>query len=584
MSFKNRHLKLIALDQLWVVGLGFVTLFIFKGLGVADIPWSGNISQGAAEAAVDVIPADRLIDWSYCGIPGGIPNRETIHTALQPGVTAAKINAAIAAASGSGKVVYLAAGTYNLSAEIDIVAATDVTIRGAGAGKTIINFKAAGGYSIASRPGSYFHGAISGGTNIASGYSKGSKQITLASLPPASFKTGNLVQLVQNDDYSLVFHRAGNWAGNRNLRHTTLITGVSGKVINLATPIPYSFSAVYHPQANAMPVNAKLVGVEDLTIMANNKLAIAFGGADRCWVKGVETSGTANSSIEFRASSQCEVRQCYIHDASGYPNQPDGYGVLLFYGTSYCRIEDNIGYHMANLMMMYGTSANAILYNVDRDGGRAGLSWISPSFISNHGPHGIMNLFEGNIIARFQSDGYHGSTSHAILLRNQIHGLGPWAEERRLVDLCRGSYFHSVIGNVIGDASWAPKHYQLTGSPGHSDNGCVYILGYPNMGNTHLNPYTTWENYKGSYPDVKVEDTLIRHGNYDYFNKAVVWDEGINSQNIPTSFVYSSKPDYFGLLQWPPIGHDVSGFVSATPAKARWDAFVISGDLADLFK
>jgi len=532
-----------------------------------------------------VIPPDRLIDWTYSGIPGGIPARATIHRTLQPGATASEISAALSAASGSGQTVFLSAGTYNLDAQLDLRSVEDATLRGAGAGKTILNFTSGGTYSIASGPTSLFSAAIKGGTDISSGYTKGSTSITLAASPPSSFRVDNLIQIVQDDDYILVFHRTGNWAGRRNLRHTSRITGVSGNTITFATPIPHSYNAAYHPQANARPANSRMVGVENLTVRANNKMAITFGRADRCWVKGVETSGTANSAIEFRASSQCEVRRCYVHDAYGFPDQSDGYGIFLFYGSSYCRIEDNIGHNMANVVLMNGASGNAILYNFDWALASGGREWIRPSINSNHGPHGIMNLFEGNAVARFQNDGYHGSTSHGLLFRNHIHGIHPdgWEQERRLVDLARGSYFHSLIGNVIGSPSWTPKYYELTGSPGHYDNSCIYILGYPNMGNTTLEPATDWENYSGSYPDEKVAATLLRHGNYDYYNRSVVWDGAIVSRVIPASLIYSSKPEYFGSLQWPPIGPDVGGLVNDIPAKARWNAYTTEKNIECLF-
>ena len=538
-------------------------------------------------AASDLLTDDRVIDWTYAGVPGGIPERTTIVATLGPGATAAQISAAVAAASGSEGVVLLTAGTYSLDATVSLGAASGVTLRGAGAGKTIIRSTSSGTEAISSNPRTYIDPAISGGTSVASGYGKGSTSITLASTPPSTFRAGNMIQIVQNDDYILVFHRTGNWAGTRNLRHTSRITGVSGNVVTFATPIPYGFSAAYQPQANAMAPGAVRVGIEDLTVVANSSGAITFGGADRCWVKGVETSNTGNGAIEFRASSQCEIRRCYVHDASGYPSQSDGYGIFLFYGTCYCRIEDNVGRRMANLVMMNGASGNAILYNYVRSGARDGLSWITPSFHSNHGPHGLMNLFEGNVIASFQNDGYHGSTSHGLLVRNQISGIDAdsgWTMERRLVDLCRGSYYHTVIGNVIGDASWTPNYYELSGSPGHSANACIYILGYPNMGNTSLTAETAWENFTATYPDRKVSDTLVRHGNYDYYNKGVVWDDNISSRVIPDSLIYASKPAYFGALSWPAIGPDVNGLVGGIPAKLRFDAYALSGNLDDLLQ
>src|SRR3989442_3273272 len=51
----------------------------------AGEPWSG------------ILDPSRAIDWSHAGVSGGIPNRTTICASLDPGSTAAQIDAAIAA-------------------------------------------------------------------------------------------------------------------------------------------------------------------------------------------------------------------------------------------------------------------------------------------------------------------------------------------------------------------------------------------------------------------------------------------------------------------------------------------------------
>ena len=194
-------------------------------------------------------------------------------------------------------------------------------------------------------------------------------------------------------------------------------------------------------------------------------------------------------------------------------------------------------------------------------------------------------------MSRYQADGYHGSASHGTLLRNQLHGLTlDYEDERRIADLCRGSYYYNVIGNIIGDASWTPTYYDapgISGVPSHTQSA-LYILGYPNMGNTSLTPATAWSTHPcedggASYPAPHVASTMLRHGNYDYYNSAVMWDEDISDRAIPHSLFYGSKPSFFGDEAWPPIGSDVPGHVTNIPAKTRWDAYEISGDLDDLF-
>jgi hypothetical protein len=151
-----------------------------------------------------------------------------------------------------------------------------------------------------------------------------------------------------------------------------------------------------------------------------------------------------------------------------------------------------------------------------------------------------------------------------------------------VVGLPRASYYHSVVGNILGDPSWSPAHYENVAGNGGDVSG-IYVLGFPNGLSTSLTPEQPWSTFPGTYPDVAVASTLIRHGNFDYFHKEVVWDDRIASHSIPASLFYASKPTYFGSLQWPPIGPDVNGLVTLIPAKVRWNAYIISGRIADLF-
>ena len=46
-------------------------------------------------------------------------------------------------------------------------------------------------------------------------------------------------------------------------------------------------------------------------------------------------------------------------------------------------------------------------------------------FTDNHGPHDMMNLWEGNIGELFGSDGYFGGSSHGTAVRNYLTGYNP---------------------------------------------------------------------------------------------------------------------------------------------------------------
>jgi|GEM_PF-1687466 len=566
-------------------------------LSVANASGTSSTVRTVFVTTEAVLPPDRLIDWTQAGIPGGIPGRTTVFRTLTPSNSLADINAAIADCP-SGQVVFLTAGIYNLGG-ISFGSKSGVTLRGAGPGLTVINSTAVD--AVASSELSFME---ADGTALNSGFTKGSTRIVLASSPSSLFRAGNLVQITQADDPGAlgnpgvgVYHRTGfpgvwGMSTTRNLRFTSRIAAVAGSTITLATPIPYSFSAALSPRAYPLRdgPGPSLCGLESLTIRggAGTDKALNFSGADRCWIKDVEVSGAIGQIgiVYFRHSSQCEIRRCYVHDARGFPNQDDGYAYFLYYGCSYGLVVDSIAYRVGNGVIINGSSANAVLYNLVEYAQRAGHAWVDQGIIVNHGPHGIMNLIEGNVTQRFQNDGYHGSTSHSVLFRNAVTGVRTGAvEPRRPIDLCRGSYDHSVVGNVIGDESWSPAYYDMPANP--SSVSAVYILGFPGMDSVSMAAYSgvPWDGWtkSTSVPDPDVAGTLLRHGNYDFYHHDTVWDIDIASHDIPASLFYSSKPAFFGSLQWPPIGPDVPGLVTDIPARARWKAYQSSGNLGDLF-
>src|SRR2546427_8063 len=91
-----------------------------------------------------ILDPSRAVDWSQAGIPGGIPTRTTICATLNPGATPAQINSAIASCP-AGQVVFLTAGTYNISGGITFNGQSNVTLRGAGPDKTFLVFSGSNG-------------------------------------------------------------------------------------------------------------------------------------------------------------------------------------------------------------------------------------------------------------------------------------------------------------------------------------------------------------------------------------------------------------------------------------------------------
>src|SRR2546422_1976705 len=119
------------------------TAWAMRSLGIALafcmclIVGGGLTVRAAAEPWSGILDPSRAIDWGHAGIPGGIPNRATICASLDPGSTAAQIDAAIGACPPD-QLVFLTAGTFTLSAGLNMK--SDVTLRGAGATRTKLVF------------------------------------------------------------------------------------------------------------------------------------------------------------------------------------------------------------------------------------------------------------------------------------------------------------------------------------------------------------------------------------------------------------------------------------------------------------
>src|SRR5437899_8675883 len=99
--------------------------WVMRSLGIAlalcmSLTVGGNLTvRAAGEPWSGILDPSRAIDWSHAGVPGGIPNRTTLCASLNPGSTAAQVEAAIAACP-AGQVVFLKNGTFTLSAGLNM--------------------------------------------------------------------------------------------------------------------------------------------------------------------------------------------------------------------------------------------------------------------------------------------------------------------------------------------------------------------------------------------------------------------------------------------------------------------------------
>ena len=293
--------------------------------------------------------------------------------------------------------------------------------------------------------------------------------------------------IFENDDTNLVRVLAvyPYWGAptsqTNNLSQTVTITAVSGSNITIWPPLVWSFTNTLNPSITFIyPLIGD--GIEDMTVQHLNPQTGAIGGAistvyltyaSGCWLRNVESAHVSGYHFQMDADTLCEIRECYAHEAPAY-GPGEGVGLLFYVKTCSTLVEDNMFYCCAPSMEINnGSSGNAFLYNYSYQTLSAvntNAQRTSPIFLDydiNHGPHNMMNLWEGNVGTGMQSDGWFGSTSHQTIFRNYFSGVHPLSRVYlRAIDLCIWTYYCSIVGNVLGSPSYTNLFGDVLAAPG----------------------------------------------------------------------------------------------------------------------
>jgi hypothetical protein len=395
-----------------------------------------------------LIPSERLVDWSIgssVGVPGGIDQflpggsrarthlidvTQSPYNADTTGLTDASkaINTAIAN-SKSGDVIYLPSGTYKLGSEITTAIGLDyrdnITIRGAGDCST------GTGCTILKPTGKALTVGAGDGYNFfkfaalipSADLKKGQTVIPFADT--SKINVGDLFHISLSDNIDpnhLVISRNGK---GRSRSQKFRVMAKTSNSITVFPPLHYDMPLSLSPRAANVPWVAEFVGVEDLKIDLINStdgLPVSMKQAYGSWFKNVTITDAQDFHLRVYASIGCEVRSSQLlrrKSSSG----PGGSGLIIEESQN-CLIEDNIITKTAShIQMNYGDSGNVIAYNFLYDSRLAGV-W-GPSLKPNHGPYNSMNLFEGNVAADLQDDGYHGGGGSNTVFRNWFYGTMP---------------------------------------------------------------------------------------------------------------------------------------------------------------
>jgi len=531
-------------------------------------------SAALADAQQSIVSATRSTDWSHPGVAGGIPNRTTVCSTLNPGATAAQINSAISACP-SGQVVFLNAGSYNLSNQITFGTKSNVTLRGAGADQTILKFSGGGscvglGTVVCMRSDWVDNGSPQNSTTWTAGYAVGTTQITVGST--SNMRVGDILildQLNDSSDGGSIFvcsstsctDEGGNSPGrtNRGQQQIVKVVALSGNQLTISPAIRMPNWRTSQSPGIFWNEGAPVVtgdGIEDLTIdvtSATGQNGLAFMHVSDCWSKGVRTINPDRNHYWLWQSMRITIRDSYLY--GGQSAHSTSYGVEDF-STGDNLIENNIFQHVTAPLSHNGSNTGSVFGynfaiddNYTSDGSAPG--WMIPGILYHE--VGISHLLhEGNDGLGALHDDIHGTTHFNTLFRNHFYGdiwnNPPKNSNTAIINIARYGRFFNLVGNVLGRTGY----YTTYESNLAENDKAIYALGWPS--------------------DSQVKTTILRWGNYDTVNGASRFvaaevPSGLaqysnpvpTNQTLPVSFYLSSKPAFFGAVPWPAIGPDVTG-------------------------
>ncbi len=544
-----------------------------------------------AQKWAPLLSASQAIDWSGPGV-GDIPARKTNCAILTSSATLAQINSALASCP-SGQTVYLTAGTYSIPGTV--IVPSNVTLRGAGASRTVLNaigtkggdVISLGAGSVSFKPFRITHGATAASTSI---------EVTNAS----GVRTGMYLVITEINNLAYVSTAGsggncdwcdGGWTEKGSLARGQIVkvTWVNGSTLTIS---PGLYSAYTNtPIAVPFSMSEEHAGVEDIQVFANNTgYSTNFGMSEcaYCWIKGVESNYADGDHVEMYWGFHDEVRDSYFSNAFLHsPGEHDS-DIQIARKTSASLIENNIIERTHDAIMLeWGAAGNVISYNYTEGEFDSGATNLDIGGIDFHGAHPQFNLIEGNVLTEIDEDSVWGTSSQTTAFRNWVVGTNRICSPlsgRGGVN-CSGANGHygfqaaraieasymgtkgNFVGNVLGSAQMQSlKGYNYPLAQRAS-------IEYPHVETTtrlrtdgHLDlavrATTEPEQVVGEdFPRAIVPGNSLSdffHGNFNNIGGSIAWAPGVTHQ-FPASFYLAGKPAWWGSMPFPATGPDVSG-------------------------
>jgi hypothetical protein len=375
------------------------------------------------------------------------------------------------------------------------------------------------------------------------------------------------------------------------------IASISGNTITFDSPITISYRTNHSAHlANFKTPFTTNAGVENLTLQNGDDSNMQFVWCANCWAKNVESTIHSNGGIRVDQSFRVELDEIYDHKGAWPYTGGAGYNFEFDEASSEFLLQDSISILNDKVMVVRTAGAGSVVaYNYFDMGWchDCGDAWIEAGANGSHwlGSHHI--LFEGNWAFNTDGDDTWGEDPYMTWYRNYASGYRSkfldYVNNNSVVDDINNipggnaplraaslgfyNYWHSFIGNVLG----TPGH---TNGWNYTSDACggkaIFNLGYACAGGSG-DPEILSQQPSASACVSATGDQCpaIRHGNYDYLNKAIVWDPNNSNHNLPNSLYLTSKPAFFtnGASTWPwVVPESTAQQLYTNPAKARYDA------------
>ena len=543
---------------------------------VSDSAPGGTATSSSATLTVTGDPVDQTrlpSQGSWIGIVGvsnGIPARATIYTNFTSSATVAQINTGIANCP-SNQVVHLAAGTYTLTGANLSVANNGVTVRGDVDANdnptTILTFDSTHNVLMeAAVDWDYDNPSLFSNIGISSGSTRGSSSVVLASTP-TGLNPGTLMFITAPRNAPTIDggNNFASWFPSTDqlpFESGVKVTGVSGTTVTFWPPINADYISSLNPTSHfrTFPKQLVLSGLENCIVTNTtgffNCNIVDVKGFDECWVKncflyGIGQACNPNAGIEFYVGFGGEVRHCKIHNSAAFGSSQ--YAIATFQ-CSKMWVEDNSFDFLPNIWPLQATSDSAFTYNYFTNEVYQSTNFLS-QLVFSHGAHNCYNLFEGNWIpTHFNDSTTNGNFSHSrncTYFREMLPGWDGFGDKSQNAHCISFQVHHdnmTVADCYMGHSGTQTQYEQTTGAVGGV--------------NSVFNDDTT------------SHATLQRISNWNIIDSGVHSGEGIVSgQAFVNSYIYSSKPDFFGILPWPPNPSSATATLIAqtnTPAGFRF--------------